>query len=105
MDFLGDLLTGIGELFVLGSFGGGGGKNSNDGAFGCSIFLVVIAVIGGIGMGISSCQKKTEVSPAPIVQPQTETTAPPVKKETLSHWMGRKTKDSVIEFGKGVIGK
>lgn len=100
MDFLGDLLGGIGELFMLGSFGGGGnGKNNDNG--GCAIVFVIIALIGGVGMGISSCQKKTEVPPAPIIQKTVE----PVKKETMSHWLGRKSKDSVIEFGKGVIGK
>ena len=101
MDFLGDLLSGIGEIFVLGSFGGGGnGKNDDNG--GCAIVFVIIALIGGVGMGISSCQKKTEVPPAPIIQKQQEAVKP---KETMSHWLGRKSKDSVIEFGKGVIGK
>lgn len=103
MDFLGDLLGGIGELFVFSAFtGGGNGKNSDDNS-GCAIIFVVLALIGGVGMGISSCMKKPEEipPPAPIVQKVEEVK----KKETISHWMGRKTKDSVIEFGKGVIGK
>ena len=102
MDFLGDLFGGLAEGLAI-CFSGNG---KNDGG-GCVIFIVVIAIIGGVGMGISSCQKKTEVPPAPIIQKQQEAVKQEAvkQKETMSHWLGRKSKDSVIEFGKGVIGK
>jgi len=94
MEFLGELLSGISELFVFSSLGSGNGKNDNDMGGGCALLFAMLLVIGGVGMGISSCHKKTEVSPAPITQ-----------KESIPHLLGRKTKDSVIDFGKGIIGK
>jgi len=101
MEFLGELLSGISELFVFSSLGSGNGKNDNDMGGGCALLFAMLLVIGGVGMGISSCYKKTEVSPATITQKQEDLK----KKESIPHLLGRKTKDSVIDFGKGIIGK
>lgn len=37
--------------------------------------------------------------------PEKKEVVPPKPKETIPHILGRKTKDAVLEFGKGVISK
>lgn len=96
---LGDLFSGVADV-AAGSMTSSAAKGDNDGCAVVGIFVLVAALIGGAIMGISKMVSKPE---EPVKPPAVKVEEKP--KETFSHFLGRKTKDSVIEFGKGVIGK
>ena len=99
MDGLGELIGGIADIAATATvIPSGNGKNADSG---CAAFLGIMAIIGLLALPFACLSKKPEKPvPAPLAKEQ-----PIVKRETIPHLLGRKTKDSVIEFGKGVIGK
>ena len=106
MDDIGDVVGGVVELggaIVEGVASSGGNRGRNND--GCFVFLTIFLVIGLIFGGIAMCAKSSKVPDSPKTIPPEQFVGPLQPKETLSHKLGRKTKESVIEFGKGLIGK
>lgn len=70
-------------------------------------FVAVIGVLGLICAPFACLAKKTAETEGKIINTITSPMSNTSKKpdESIPHWLGRKTKDSVIDFGKGIIGK
>lgn len=102
---IGDVVMGVADAATSGMTAGG--KNGPDG--GCLVILLILVLVGAPLLLITKCvgeppEVKIIRKVSEFVSPQPATHDQP-KKESIPHWMGRKTKDSVIDFGKGIIGK